>query len=180
MILKTLDLTSKNIEIKYSLINNKKFLVLQKDKTSIYFFIPLKITVFKKENFLNIGLLSLEKEEDKIRFNLFYLFLCNQFKNLQKPIIKCLLFKGLGLKVHLLTEKFLQLKLGYSHLINIIIPKDIKVTSIKNFLLIEGINAARVGNFADFIKKKRLPDLYKGKGIFSKNEIIKLKIIKKI
>ena len=45
--------------------------------------------------------------------------------------------------------------------------------------MVEGVDVALVGNFADFIKKKRIPDLYKGKGIFYKNENIKLKIIKK-
>jgi large subunit ribosomal protein L6 len=107
------------------------------------------------------------------------LFLQSQIKKLKKPVIKCLLFKGLGLKINALTDKFIDLKLGYSHNVKINIPKNIKVTRIKNFLLIEGINAALVGNFADFIKKKRLPDLYKGKGIFYKNETIKLKLIKK-
>lgn len=178
MFFKTLDLISQKINIKYGFINKSKFLILKKDEFSIYILVPQNICLVKKKTSLNINLISC-LEEDKSQLNVFYLLLCNQLKSIQKPIVKCLIFKGLGLKVHLLTKEFLQLKLGYSHIITIIKPESIKVTSLKNFLLIEGTDAARVGNFADLIKKKRLPDLYKGKGIFYKNEIIKLKTIKK-
>jgi large subunit ribosomal protein L6 len=179
---------SKNLQItpeilfSFCLINNKKFLVLKKNTFTIFLLIPDIIYILKKDNQLILNCSNsniLQKKIIETQFNSFYLFLQSQLKKLKKPVIKCLLFKGLGLKINALTDKFIDLKLGYSHNIKINIPKNIKVTRIKNFLLIEGINAALVGNFAYFIKKKRLPDLYKGKGIFYKNETIKLKLIKK-
>jgi large subunit ribosomal protein L6 len=95
-----------------------------------------------------------------------------------KGYTKKLRLIGVGFRATV-TDNTLKLKLGFSHIVDITIPQNLKITRIKNFILVEGVDAALVGNFADFIKKKRLPDLYKGKGIFYKNENIKLKIIKK-
>ena len=46
-------------------------------------------------------------------------------------------------------------------------------------LVIEGKSKSKVGNFANKIKKFRLPDIYKGKGIWYKNEVKIFKEIKK-
>lgn len=165
------------ININFCFINNKKFLLLKKNIFSSYILVPSSINIVKNEKNLSLEFFSVKNNTSTVKF--FYSSLQSQLKKLNKPVVKCLLFKGLGLKIHSLTETLLQLKLGFSHLVDINIPQNLKITRIKNFLLIEGVDAALVGNFADFIKKKRLPDLYKGKGIFYKNENIKLKIIKK-
>ena len=99
------------------------------------------------------------------------------------PFLKKLLFKGLGLKAALLdvgSNKILELKLGFSHLIRIIIPQTkIGVKLIKNGLLVSGSDLVTVSNFLYKIKSLKLPNRYKGKGIWYKNEVIKLKEIKK-
>lgn len=165
------------IKINFCFINNNKFLLFKKNLFSLYVLVPSNINIVKNEKGLLVESFFMKDNISIIKS--FYLALQFQIKKLNKPVVKCLLFKGLGLKIHSLTEESLQLKLGFSHIVDITIPQNLKITRIKNFILVEGVDAALVGNFADFIKKKRIPDLYKGKGIFYKNENIKLKIIKK-
>ena len=42
-----------------------------------------------------------------------------------------------------------------------------------------GLNKSIIGGLANLIKKKRIPDIYKGKGVYYKNEKILLKSVKK-
>jgi large subunit ribosomal protein L6 len=54
---------------------------------------------------------------------------------------------------------------------------NIKVN--KNFIIVEGFDAVEVGNFSSKIRRLRVPDIYKGKGVWYKNEIKILKELKK-
>ena len=74
----------------------------------------------------------------------------------------------------------LQLKLGFSNLIIVDVPKSIRVLKRKDALTLEGNNSVIVGNFANLIKSFRYPDSYKGKGIWYKNELRSLKPVKKV
>lgn len=86
---------------------------------------------------------------------------------------KCvLILKGVGYKAEI-VENNLILKLGYSHEIKIIIPDGIKIIINNNTILnLYGIDLNNLTQFASYIKKYRLPEPYKGKGILFKNEII--------
>ena len=84
---------------------------------------------------------------------------------------------GVGFKAFL-RENTLILKLGFSHEICYTIPKDIKIVCAKHkgtLLVISGIENARVNQIAVEIKRFRIPDIYKGKGIHYNKEKIKLK-----
>ena len=75
---------------------------------------------------------------------------------------------------------FLVLKLGYSHLIKILIPDALSVTCPKpRFVLIAGKSLKKVNNFASLIRALKLPNPYKEKGIYYKGEVLKLKQGKK-
>lgn len=101
--------------------------------------------------------------------------------NLQKKLIKKILLKGLGLKM-LLSEdnKNIEFKLGFSHTINIPIPELLTVKIHKNILTVSGHNSYFIGNFLYKIKSLKKINIYKGKGIWYKNENKKLKLIKKL
>jgi len=90
-------------------------------------------------------------------------------------------FRGLGYRVKIIkSQKSLELKLGFSHLIIKKIPNSIQVFSNKyNRLSIEGINKQKVFEFAFSIQSLRSPSIYKEKGIFFKNQKIILKQGKK-
>lgn len=77
-------------------------------------------------------------------------------------------------------KTFLTLFLGYSHEIKYEIPKDIQIKSEKpTIITITGISKQKVGQVAAEIRKLRLPEPYKGKGIKYENERIRRKIGKK-
>jgi large subunit ribosomal protein L6 len=75
---------------------------------------------------------------------------------------------------------FLVLKLGYSHLVKLLIPDTLKVTCPKpRFVLITGTSSQKVNNFAALLRGLKLPNPYKEKGIYYKGEMLRLKQGKK-
>ena len=109
----------------------------------------------------------------------FYSKLENLNVNLEQLYTKKLLLQGLGLKAILTNLNILELKLGFSHIISLSIPNTIKITIIKNILIIESSDSILLGNFAARIKNFRQPDSYKGKGILYVGEVLRRKKGKK-
>lgn len=99
---------------------------------------------------------------------------------------KELVIIGVGYKASLAGSK-LTLNLGYSHVIEFEVPKEIKLTiapgdsmkqlhaQAQNVLVIEGIDKQLVGETAAQIRRFRPPEPYKGKGIRYVDERIILK-----
>ena len=78
------------------------------------------------------------------------------------------------------TERILQLRLGFSHLIEISFDKDIEILCPnQRTIFIKGVDLIKVSQKAAEIRSWRLPEPYKGKGIFYKEEIINRKEGKK-
>jgi len=68
------------------------------------------------------------------------------------------------------------LKVGYSHPIELGVPMHVKASTPQpTRILLEGIEKEVVNSFAAQIRKWRVPEPYKGKGIFVNDETIKLK-----
>lgn len=73
-------------------------------------------------------------------------------------------------------QKFVCLKLGFTHPVEEPVPAGIKASTPQpTRILLEGINREEVMSFAARIRKWRVPEPYKGKGIFVNDETIKLK-----
>lgn len=73
-------------------------------------------------------------------------------------------------------QQFVNLKVGYSHPVELKIPKGIKASTPQpTRILLEAINKEIVTRFAAEIREWRRPEPYKGKGIFVNGETIKLK-----
>jgi len=86
-----------------------------------------------------------------------------------------LLLQGVGYRGAVQGTKIV-LNLGYSHQVELEIPKTISVKVIKNTTLeLEGCNKEELGLFASKIRAWRPPEPYKGKGIRYENEIVKRK-----
>ena len=87
-----------------------------------------------------------------------------------------LLLQGVGYRGVVQGTKIV-LNLGYSHQVELEIPKTISVKVIKNTTLeLEGCNKEELGLFASKIRAWRPPEPYKGKGIRYENEIVKRKV----
>jgi len=68
------------------------------------------------------------------------------------------------------------LKLGYSHPIEMPVPEGVKASTPQpTRILIEGCEKEVVLQFAAEIRRWRVPEPYKGKGIFINGETIKIK-----
>jgi len=89
---------------------------------------------------------------------------------------KTLIITGVGYRAEL-QGKILLMSLGYSNDILIAIPDGLSVTVDANTkITISGIDKQKVGEFAAQIRKLRLPEPYKGKGIRYDNEKIRRKV----
>ncbi|CAG7976876.1 unnamed protein product [Penicillium olsonii] len=73
-------------------------------------------------------------------------------------------------------QKFVSLKVGFSHPIELGIPKGVEASTPQpTRILLEGVDKRVVTQFAAEIRDWRRPEPYKGKGIFVNGETIKLK-----
>ncbi|WP_259286089.1 50S ribosomal protein L6 [Candidatus Nasuia deltocephalinicola] len=146
-----------------------------------FYRIYLKYFYFsKKNNFINI--FNLKKNfflKNLIGFIYSYIF--NIIKGLIFNYEKILIFIGLGYKV-VLRSSYLYFYLSYSHPRVYKIPPDIFVKILNNSsseISVKSFNKQRLGEICLIFKNLKKIDVYKGKGIFYKNEKINLKILKK-
>lgn len=157
--------------------NNKFFLIFTTNKKYKYFTLPSNLNFQKeKQTFLFSSL-----KKDSFLLNNYLLNFNAWLKNNNKLFKKKLLLKGLGFRCFLSEDKLqIGFKIGFSHILFLIIPKNVNKISIeKNYLIVESDDISTLGDFCKKIKQLRLPDIYKGKGILYRNEIINLKAIKK-
>lgn len=86
---------------------------------------------------------------------------------------------GVGYKFNVQGNKIV-INAGYSHPVNITIPEGIKAELVSNTeITLSGIDKQKVSEFAANIRKVRVPEPYKGKGIRYKDEHVRRKEGKK-
>jgi large subunit ribosomal protein L6 len=82
---------------------------------------------------------------------------------------------GVGYRA-VVEGKNLTMQLGYSHPVIIEIPKDTTVEVGKNNVItVTGVDKQELGDFCSFIRAKRPPEVYKGKGVKYEGEVIRKK-----
>jgi len=103
----------------------------------------------------------------------------NMVVGVTKGFEKKLNLVGVGFKAQAQGQK-LNLTVGYSHPVNIEMPKGITVaTATPTEIVIKGADRQRVGQLAAEVRAVRPPEPYKGKGIRYADEKITLKETKK-
>ena len=169
----------KSVETFTTFIGETKFLIIKNEKNSKYVLLPKFVEVCKDKEFLTLKVNS----EDKVllsKFKLFNNWLNFYLKNSETVYKKRLTLKGLGYRITVIENRTkIEFKLGFSHLIRIPIPENIRVKTKKTLLKLESTNKILLGNYADKIVSLKLPDSYKGKGFWFKYQTKTLKIIKK-
>jgi large subunit ribosomal protein L6 len=89
---------------------------------------------------------------------------------------KTLIITGVGYRAEL-QGKILVMSLGYSNDILVAVPDGLSVTVEANTkVTVTGIDKQKVGEFASQIRRLRLPEPYKGKGIRYDTEKIRRKV----
>jgi len=133
--------------------------------------------------YLNIGFIT-TKYHSFIKLKQQY---ATFFRSFQKAIVGVnlgfvtrLTFVGVGFRVESIEKNFIKLKLGFSHFVFIKIPFYIKVCAPKKTLLVlKSVDKQLLKEFSSKIRSFKLPDIYRGKGILYKNQILRLKEGKK-
>jgi large subunit ribosomal protein L6 len=167
--------------------------------------IPAGVTVTESGRFLTVkgsrGELKLEVPEhikysvegDRVQFvldpafqdtlNVMHGTTSARFSSLVKGVtegfVKRLEIVGVGYRAALVGGN-LTLFVGYSHPVPMKIPDGIKVEVTDNVkVMMSGADAVRLGQFAQNVRKVRVPDHYKGKGIRYAGEKVRIKAGKK-
>lgn len=159
-----------NVEIKPHLITLKG-----NNETLEVIFPEDKIKVEQENNHLKII-----RKDDSQEANMFQgtvnANLNNAIVGLTKGFSKHLELKGVGYRAKTEGNKIV-LGLGFSHPVEIEIPKGIKVEHpSQTEIIIKGANKAVVGQLAADIRAYRKPEPYKGKGVLYKGEQIVRKV----
>jgi len=167
---------TKNLSSTLYYLGTKKFLALTKGCKSFYFAIPGNTYCVKEGDEL---IFTVNTKLDEIQFQEFSASISKWLIKIEKPLVKKLILKGLGLKASIVNLNTLELKLGFSHSVSIPIPSQLAVSIKKNVINVEGYDSVFLGNFLHKIRIIKKPNAYKGKGIWYKNELKVLKTVKK-
>ncbi len=129
----------------------------------------VKIIISEKEITIDVE----EKENKRVRslWGLFRSLVQNLVDGVTKGFEKKLEVNGVGFKVATGPGK-LVMALGFSHPVEVLIPKELSVTVDKNIITISGADKQKVGQFAAEVRELKKPEPYKGKGIKYIDEVI--------
>jgi large subunit ribosomal protein L6 len=117
-----------------------------------------------------------DEKQTKAYHGLYRNLLNNMVVGVSAGFSRALIITGVGYRAEV-QGNLLAMNLGYSNEIYVGIPADISVVSEPNGrVVVSGIDKQRVGEFASQIRKLRLPEPYKGKGIRYENEKIRRKV----
>lgn len=120
----------------------------------------------------------LRKSEDRTTRSLHGLsrtLLANMIKGVTDGFDRNLEIVGVGYRAAMEGKK-LVMQLGYSHPVEITPPDGLNIVVGKNNVItVSGIDKQAVGDLASFIREKRPPEVYKGKGIKYAGEVIRRK-----
>ncbi len=115
-----------------------------------------------------------ETNESNAQHGLRRTLVANCVEGVSKGFSKTLEVIGVGFKVAV-KGNLVDLSVGYSHPVLIELPKGLEAKVDGAKLTISGIDKELVGEFAARIRRVRMPEPYKGKGIKYENEIIRRK-----
>jgi len=116
--------------------------------------------------------------ENKALWGTYASHIMNMIEGVNKGYTNRLVVEGIGYKADV-TSTDITFKVGFSHPVKVLIPKNLKVTSEKGVLIINGIDKELVTSFASGLKAIKKPEPYKGKGIRFEGEVIRRKEGKK-
>ena len=117
-----------------------------------------------------------EEKQTKAFHGLYRCLLNNMVTGVSSGFSRTLIVSGVGYKAEV-QGKILMLSLGFSSDIYVGIPEGLSVTAeAGGKITVSGIDKHLVGEFASQIRKLRLPEPYKGKGIRYENEHIRRKV----
>jgi large subunit ribosomal protein L6 len=117
-----------------------------------------------------------DEKQTKAFHGLYRCLLNNMVTGVSTGFSRTLIVTGVGYRAEV-QGKLLVMSLGYSSDIYIGIPAGITITAdASGKIVVSGIDKQQVGELASQIRKLRLPEPYKGKGIRYEDEHIRRKV----
>lgn len=99
----------------------------------------------------------------------------NMVTGVSKGFTRILEINGVGYKADVRGTS-LFMTLGYSHPLEIVLPKGVTAKVEKNKIELSGIDREVLGQLAAVVREQRPPEPYKGKGVKYDNETIRRKV----
>jgi len=138
--------------------------------------VPAGLTVSIENGELRIARAS-EEPQQRAFHGLLRSLVANSVEGVTKGFSKDLEIVGVGYKAEV-KGKTVVFSLGYSHPVNFPIPEGIAIAldAKAGKITVSGADRQQVGQTAAEIRKLRVPDPYKAKGIKYANEVIRRKV----
>lgn len=130
-----------------------------------------KVSITQNGSELTVSVPNPEAKKERALWGLFRALVQNMVQGVTQGFEKKLEVNGVGFKVALSGTK-LSMALGFSHPVEVEIPKELTVAVDKNIITVSGADKQLVGQFAANIRKLKPPEPYKGKGIKYTDETI--------
>jgi len=116
-----------------------------------------------------------ESRETDALYGLSRTLVANAVQGVKEGFVKNLEIQGVGYRAAM-EGKNLNLSLGYSHPVIVEPPAGITISVEANTkITVKGSNKQTVGDVAAYIRGKRPPDVYKGKGVRYEGEYVRRK-----
>jgi ribosomal protein L6P/L9E len=110
----------------------------------------------------------------------YFKLLLNKIKGVDLGFFELLIISGVGWRVSLKDKNVLVFSLGYSHIIEYILRGRVEVIFYdKQCFKVFGLDSEVVQQVVADLCKLRIFNIYKGKGIFKKDQVYKLKVSSK-
>lgn len=133
-----------------------------------------EISVKIEDNHIILSKVGTTRETDAL-YGLSRTLVANAVHGVKNQFEKKLEIQGVGYRANM-EGKNLNLSLGYSHPVVVEPPEGITITVEANTKIsVKGSNKQTVGDVAAFIRSKRPPEVYKGKGVRYEGEHIRRK-----
>lgn len=158
--------------------NTEGEVIVTGPKGSLRQWVDSCITVDVKDNVIHLTRNS-ELNDVKAKHGLYRALIANMIKGVTEGYSKSVTINGIGYKCAVQGNKIV-LNIGFSHPVNIEIPKGLSVTCPSaTEIVVSGIDKTAVGQFAADIKALKKVEPYHGYGIYYTNETVRRKEIKK-
>ena len=133
-----------------------------------------EIAVKIEDNQIILSKVGESRETDAL-FGLSRTLVANAVQGVKEGFVKNLEIQGVGYRAAM-EGKNLNLSLGYSHPVIVEPPAGITISVEANTkITVKGSNKQTVGDVAAYIRGKRPPEVYKGKGVRYEGEYVRRK-----
>ncbi|MCI0468622.1 MAG: 50S ribosomal protein L6 [Nitrospirae bacterium] len=158
-----------NVELKQGVIS------VQGPKGELSYALPSGVTATRTDGKIEVTRNS-DSKSDRSLHGLARSLIANMVSGVSKGYTRTLEITGVGFRAQVKGNK-VAITLGYSHPVEYEIPDGIKVAvdEKQTTITLTGIDNHLLGQTAANLRKLRLPDAYKGKGVRYAGQRIKLK-----